>query len=204
MSMGESNVIPVLLYLFRRIEKSLNGQPALLVLDEAWVMLGHPVFVKKLREWLKTLRRSNCAVVLATQSLSDAAKSGIFDVLVESCPTKILLPNEEADKRGVEGLPGPFELYTSMGLNETEIALLKNATRKRDYYFMSTEGRRMFDMELGPIARSFLGVSSKEEIARVREFVADHGEAWPFAWLEARGVSYERFLNQEKANAKAA
>jgi type IV secretion/conjugal transfer VirB4 family ATPase len=88
MAMGEKAAIPVLLYLFRRFEKSLQGQPALLVLDEAWVMLGHPVFREKIREWLKVLRKANCAVVLATQSLSDAVNSQIFDVLVESCPTR--------------------------------------------------------------------------------------------------------------------
>ena len=97
MAMGERNVIPVLLYLFRRFERALKGQPAYLLLDEAWVMLGHPVFRAKIREWLKVLRKANCAVILATQSLSDAARSGILDVLIESCPTKIFLPNEEAD-----------------------------------------------------------------------------------------------------------
>jgi len=52
---GEKVVIPVLLYLFRRIEKSLKGQPALIKLDEAWIFLGHPVFRPKIREWLKVL-----------------------------------------------------------------------------------------------------------------------------------------------------
>ena len=98
MEMGEANLIPVLSYLFRRIEKALQGQPALLLLDEAWVMLGHPVFKEKIREWLKVFRRKNCAVVMATQSISDANKSGIMDVLVESCPSKIFLANYSADE----------------------------------------------------------------------------------------------------------
>ena len=100
MNMGERNLVPVLTYLFRRIEKRLTGAPSLIILDEAWIMLGHPVFRSKIREWLKVLRKANCAVVLATQSLSDAARSGILDVLIESCPTKIFLPNEEAGTAG--------------------------------------------------------------------------------------------------------
>ena len=89
-----SAAIPVLLYLFRRFEQSLDGSPSLLFLDEAWVMLGHPVFREKLRDWLKLLRSKNCCVVMATQSLSDATRSGILDVLVDparrrsSCLTK--------------------------------------------------------------------------------------------------------------------
>ena len=60
MGMGERSLIPVLLYLFRRFARSLKGQPAYLLLDEAWTMLGHPVFRDKLREWLKELRKANC------------------------------------------------------------------------------------------------------------------------------------------------
>ena len=87
MKLGDNNAIPVLLYLFRRFEQGLNGQPAILSLDEAWVMLGHKVFRERLREWLKELRKKNCLVLMATQSLSDAVGSGLLDVLVEQCPT---------------------------------------------------------------------------------------------------------------------
>ena len=93
MNLGDRYALPVLLYLFRRIERSLQGQPAAILLDEAWLMLGHPVFREKIREWLKVLRRANCFVLMATQSLTDAANSGIFDVIVESTATKLLLPN---------------------------------------------------------------------------------------------------------------
>ncbi|HAA01918.1 MAG TPA: conjugal transfer protein TrbE, partial [Syntrophobacteraceae bacterium] len=54
--LGEKNTVPVLLYLFRQIEKRLDGSPTLVPLDESWLMLTHPMFREKLREWLKTLR----------------------------------------------------------------------------------------------------------------------------------------------------
>ena len=191
MGMGERNLIPVLLYLFRRFERSLHGQPAYLLLDEAWIMLGHPVFRAKIREWLKVLRKANCAVVLATQSLSDAARSGILDVLIESCPTKIFLPNEEATTAGTAEHPGPRDLYEAMGLNETQIEIIRSATKKRHYYLVSPEGRRLFDLGLGPIALSFAGVSSKEQIAHLRDLASRVGGQWPFAWLAEQGVDYE-------------
>lgn len=194
LALGEKAAIPVLLYLFRRFEKSLKGQPALLVLDEAWVMLGHPVFREKIREWLKVLRKANCAVVLATQSLSDAVHSGIFDVLVESCPTKILLPNEEADKAGTENHLGPRDLYTILGLNSTQIQVIKTAVKKREYYYLSPEGRRLFDLTLGPVALAFTAVSDQKTLAHLRELQDRHGASWPYAWLEERGVSYESLV----------
>ena len=67
------------LYLFRRFEKSLDGTPSLLMLDEAWTMLGKSAFREKIYGWLRLLRSKNCAVIMATQSLSDAIRSGIMD-----------------------------------------------------------------------------------------------------------------------------
>jgi type IV secretion system protein VirB4 len=194
MAMGEKAAIPVLLYLFRRFEKSLKGQPALLLLDEAWIMLGHPVFREKIREWLKVLRKANCSVVMATQSLSDAVKSGIFDVIIESCPTKILLPNEEADKGGTENYPGPKDLYTIMGLNEIEIRTLKNATKKHHYYYVSSEGKRLFELSLGPLVLCFVAVSDKATVSHLKGLKEVHGDKWPKVWMKERGVNYETLL----------
>jgi type IV secretion system protein VirB4 len=199
MALGEKNLIPVLLYLFRHFERSLTGAPALLLLDEAWVMLGHPVFREKIREWLKVLRKANCAVVLATQSLSDAVRSGILDVLLESCPTKILLPNEEADKGGSGGVPGPLDLYRLIGLNDTEIELLKSAVKKRHYYYTSPEGRRLFELGLGPVALAFTAVSSREDVARVRALIQRHGQGWPRAWIAERGLNPEQVFGKQEA-----
>ena len=201
MGLGEKNLIPVLLYLFRHFERSLSGEPSLLLLDEAWVMLGHPVFREKIREWLKVLRKANCAVVLATQSLSDAVRSGILDVLLESCPTKILLPNEEADKGGSGGVIGPLDLYRLIGLNDTEIELLKTAVKKRHYYYTSPEGRRLFELGLGPAALAFTAVSSREDIAHIRALMNTHGQGWTAAWLKARGLYPETVLGQKQERA---
>ncbi|ATS91164.1 transporter [Xanthomonas phaseoli pv. phaseoli] len=199
MKMGNKNAIPVLLYLFRRFERSLTGQPAMLSLDEAWVMLGHPVFAPKIREWLKELRKKNCLVIMATQSLSDAVSSGLLDVLLEQCPTKILLPNKEAHLHGTKDTPGPADLYTMFGLNSKEIQILKSGRYKRDYYYKSPLGRRLFELGLGPLALAFVAVSNKEDLAEVRHLIADHGDDWPLYWLEHKGVDYERYVSRKAA-----
>jgi type IV secretion/conjugal transfer VirB4 family ATPase len=185
MTMGERNLVPVLLYLFRRIEKRLTGAPSLIVLDEAWLMLGHPTFRDKIREWLKVLRKANCAVVLATQSISDAERSGIIDVLKESCPTKICLPNGAARE------PGTREFYERIGFNARQIEIVATARPKRDYYVASPEGRRLFDMSLGPIALSFAGASGKADLKRVRELYDSLGADWAAEWLQERGVTVD-------------
>ena len=191
MALGDKNVIPVLLYLFHVIEKRLKGQPALLILDEAWLMLSHPVFREKIREWLKVMRKANCAVVLATQSLSDAVRSGILDVLMESCPTKIFLPNEEAGNAGSGEVLGPRDVYEMFGLNARQIEIIQNAIKKRQYYFLSPEGRRLFELRLGPVALSFVGAAGRQDLARIRELETRYGDRWPREWLRERGVNYE-------------
>jgi type IV secretion system protein VirB4 len=180
MNLGEKNLIPVLLYLFHRIEKSLAGQPTLLILDEAWIMLGHPVFRAKIREWLKVLRKANCAVVLATQSLSDAARSEIMDVLAESCPTKIFLPNLEARNETQR------DQYLKLGLNTRQLEIIARATPKRDYYVVSPSGRRQMQLALGRKALAFVGASGKEDIARIKELHRQYGPEWVHHWLAAR------------------
>ena len=182
MNMGDRNLVPVLLYLFRRIEKRLTGAPSLIILDEAWLMLGHPVFRDKIREWLKVLRKANCAVILSTQSISDAARSGIMDVLRESCPTKICLANGAAR----EGETRSF--YEQLGFNDRQIELVANMTPKREYYVTSPDGRRQFDMALGPITLSFVGASGKDDLKRIDELRLHYGETWPVEWLKERGI----------------
>ncbi|MFD2274692.1 hypothetical protein ACFS07_35955 [Undibacterium arcticum] len=152
MNMGEMHVVPILLYLFRCVERQLDGSPVMLVLDEAWLMLSHKLFQEKIREWLKVMRKANCAVVFATQSISDVGNSPIRDVIYQSCLTKILLPNAEA--RINESCN---EQYRLIGMNERQIDMLAYATPKQDYYYLSSLGRRMFRLGLGPVCMSFVG-----------------------------------------------
>ena len=187
MNLGEKFALPVLLYLFRRIERSLQGQPAALIIDEAWIALGHTAFRDKIREWLKAFAKKNCLVLLATQSLTDAANSGILDVIVESTATKIFLPNVYA--RDVD----TAALYRRMGLNTRQIEILATAIPKRHYYCVSEGGRRLYDLALGPLALSFVGATDKESIAAIKKLEAKHGDGWVHEWLAGRGVKLEDY-----------
>ena len=182
MGLGEKYALPTLLYLFRRIERQLTGQPAAILLDEAWLMLGHPAFRAKIREWLKVMRKANCLVLMATQSLSDAAQSGILDVIVESTATKIFLPNVYAREEEAA------QLYRRMGLNARQIEILATATPKRQYYTVSEQGRRLYDLALGPLALAFVGATDKESVAAIRALEAKWGDGWIDVWLAGRNL----------------
>jgi type IV secretion system protein VirB4 len=87
---------PVLLYLFHRINLSLDGFPTMIVLDEAWALIDNPIFAPKIKDWLKVLRKLNTFIVFATQSVEDATKSSISDTLIQQTATQIFLPNLKA------------------------------------------------------------------------------------------------------------
>lgn len=188
MNLGEKFALPVLLYLFRRIECSLKGQPAAILLDEAWIMLGHPAFRDKIREWLKAFAKKNCLVLMATQSLSDAANSGILDVIVESTATKIFLPNVYARDEETAAL------YRRMGLNARQIDILAQAIPKRQYYVVSELGRRLYELALGPLALAFVGATDKESIAAIKQLEARYGDRWVNEWLARRDLKLNDYV----------
>jgi type IV secretion/conjugal transfer VirB4 family ATPase len=193
MNLGEKAVVAVLLYLFRRIEKRLDGSPTLVPLDEAWVYLRHDLFRERVREWLKTLRKSNAAVLLATQNLSDIFNSPIRTVVLESCPTKILLPNAEAIN------PASRQFYEAIGLNDREIEIVHKSTPKQHYYVVSPAGRRLISLGLGGVALSFVGVSGREDRQIVQECIENFPQSWQSEWLMMRGHGdWAHYLDQKK------
>ncbi|MCK1641232.1 conjugal transfer protein TrbE [Bradyrhizobium sp. 157] len=150
-------VAPVLTYLFHTLETRFDGRPTLLVLDEAWVFLDDPLFSSRIREWLKTLRKKNVAVIFATQSLADIADSQIAPAIIESCSTRIFLPNPRALE------PTQTETYQRFGLNDTQVRLIAEAFPKRDYYLQSRAGNRLFELGLGPVALALAATSSPDD-----------------------------------------
>ena len=87
---------PVMLYIFYKINQSLDGTPTMVVMDEAWALIGNKVFAPKIKDWLKVMRKLNAFCVFATQSVEDAAKSEISDTLVQQTATQIFLANLKA------------------------------------------------------------------------------------------------------------
>ncbi len=197
--MGQAGVVaPVLTYLFHRLEERFDGRPTLLVLDEAWIFLDHPLFAARIREWLKTLRKKNVAVLFATQSLADIASSSIAPAIIESCPQRILLPND----RAIE--PQGREAYERFGLNDRQIELVSRATPKRQYYLQSARGNRLFELGLGPIGLALCGASDPASQRRIDALLAEHGPAdFARSFLADAGLDWAADLLADFPNPQA-
>ncbi len=194
--------LPVLLYLFdqieTRLEESIAKCPALIILEEAWLYLTHPIFVNKIRDWLKTLRKKNARVIFATQSLSDlydpATKTltQVTATLFESCPTKVFLPNLKMESEA-------RSLYQKMGLNVRQLDLIgRVATPKHHYYVTTPQGNRLIHLGLAhsPLAKCFIGLS-KEKSQQLLDCQREQGEKWLGVWLAANHLDHPSDLLNE-------
>ncbi|MBC3466852.1 conjugal transfer protein TrbE [Pseudomonas sp. RW10S2] len=178
-------VLAVLGYLFARFDARFDGAPTLLILDEAWLFLDDPVFAARIRQWLKTLRKKNVSVIFATQSLADVQQSSIAPAIIESCASRIFLPNPQA----VE--PQIRSIYESFGLNRRQIEIVATAQPKHDYYYQSRVGNRLFDLDLGPVALAFAGASTPPDQRDIERVLAGAGASgFASAWLRHRGLDW--------------
>jgi len=174
-----------LMYIFHRIEQSLNGAPTLIILDECWVFFDNEQFAQKIREWLKVLRKANASVVFATQSLTDIVESPIFSTILESCPSQIFLPNDKALEESLK------EKYFMFGLNQRQVEIIASAIRKKEYYYVSPLGCRLYDLALEncPLSLAYVAVN-KADNQQASKILAEYGqENFNRHWLEYRKVN---------------
>src|SRR6202041_1096700 len=126
---------PLLFYILHRAnaiiaDKTITAVFKAFFIDEAWVFLRNPSIQRYVVEALKTWRKHNAAMVLSTQSLDELRRSGILDVIVESCATKIFLANPDMDR----------DLYRrQFHLNENEVELISTLVPKQQFLIKTPE-----------------------------------------------------------------
>ena len=176
---NKKGITPLLSYIFRRIENSLDGSPCIIILDECWMFFDNPIFAAKIREWLKVLRKKNCSVIFATQELGDILNSKLFTTVLDACQTKVFLPNPNAFADNY------IPIYQKFGLNKTEIEIISKATKKKEYYYKSTKGSRLFELDLKEKTLSLIASSDLPKQNKAKELKEIYRDANDFTreWL---------------------
>jgi len=190
MNRGETCVVPALVYLFALVEKKFDGRLAFLILDEAWLFLKNEAFADKITEWLKVLRKKNVYVIFATQDVYDVASSPLKTTIIQQCLTKIYLADPSAATHAMA------QVYREFGLADSEILLIASAAMKRDYFYTSPAGRRMFQLDLGPLTLSLIG---SPDHALLDNLCAQYAAGSPLCAeiFAEKGVSYRRLLGND-------
>jgi len=166
---------PAMMYLFHRVEERLDGTPAIIVVDEGWKALDDEVFVRRIKDWEKTIRKRNGIVGFATQSAQDALESRIASAIIEQAATQIFMANPKARHSDyVEGF----------GLTEHEYELVRTLPDSA-HCFLIKHGNESVVARLNLSGEHELLtiLSGRERTVRLLDQIrAEHGED-PAEWL---------------------
>ena len=152
----------------------------MIVLDEAWALIGNPIFAPKIKDWLKVLRKLNTFVVFATQSVEDATKSSISDTLVQQTATQIFLPNLKATT-----------LYREVFmLSEREFSLVRTTDPATRFFLVKQDNDGVIArIDLGGMDDTIRVLSARiDTVLIMDEIMSEVGEN-PDDWLP---IFYER------------
>jgi type IV secretion system protein VirB4 len=175
---------PTMMYLFHRIDERLDGEPAMILIDEGWKALDDEVFAARIRDWLKTLRKRNALVGFATQSARDALESRISTALVEQTATMVFMPNSRARAE---------DYCDGFGLTEHELALIRSLpAHSRCFLVRQPDASVVVRLDLSNAPEVLTILSGREASVRkldmLRESLGDApaewypaltGRAWP-------------------------
>ena len=143
----------------------------------------------KIDEWLRVLRKKNTSVIFATQGLSEIANSTIVSSITDACKTQIFLPNDKA-------ISAWLNLYKKFNLNIKEIQTINSATAKKDYYYKSTKGSRLYQLNLSSLELAYCGASNSEDqnkIKEIRDKYREDQRKINIEWLEYKKQEVNEF-----------
>ena len=156
------------------------------MLDEAWSFFAHPLWTDRLRSWLKEGRKLNVAVLMATQSVADAGRrTDLTADLLESCQTRLYLPNPEANTNEMR----PH--YDALSLKPAQIELVAQIVPKQELYLVQPRGKRVISLPLGRAALSLLGRTGADDSARALKLRATNPDYWKEDFRNDTGIDLD-------------
>lgn len=166
---------PWLMYIFHRINQTLDGTRTVIMLDEGWKMLDDPVFSAHIKDWMKTIRKKNGLLGFATQSAKDAIHSAVGDAIIEQSATQIFLPNARAREE---------EYCKGFGLSLRELEIVRELSpASRRFLVRHGKDSIIAGLDLSSLAQHLPVLSGRTEtIALLEQLIAQHGND-PGQWL---------------------
>lgn len=188
---------PAMMYLFHRIGQRLDGSRTAIVIDEGWKALDDEVFSRRLKDWLKTIRKRNGVVGFVTQSARDALDSRIAATITEQTAAQMFLPNPRAQEA---------EYRDGFGLSAHEFDIVKSLPEHSRCVLIKKGGHSVVArLDLGDMPGVLKLLSGREssvrELDRLREKVGDDPAMWlaPFLGKAAGEFGLSRRSYREAA-----
>jgi len=161
---------PLLFYLLHRVNARVMDEGEarrlkLCVMDEAWRFIQHPMLRGYVQEALKTWRKRNAAMVLATQTVDDFASTDMLRTVIESCPTRLLLANPALDRRQYA------ELFQ---MNEQELDLLAHLMPRNQLLLKRPSLTKVLTLAVDPKSY-WIYTNTPTDNERVDAMLSEHG-----------------------------
>lgn len=166
---------PAMMYLFHRVDERLDGTPSLIVIDEGWKALDDDIFVHRLKDWMKTIRKRNGAVGFATQSASDAIESKIAATIIEQSATQLFMSNPKAQAS---------DYCDGFGLTEHELDLVRSLPEHLRCVLVKQGGNSVVArLDMANMPNAITVLSGREtSVRKLDELRREHGDA-PSEWM---------------------
>ena len=161
---------PLLFYILHRATNEI-ADPAQLatfkafLLDEAWIFLRNRTVREYIMQAQKTWRKLNAAMILATQSVDELARSEMLTLVNENCPTKIFLANPDLDR----------DLYrNTFHLNDTEIEIIAGLLPGGQMLIRRQDGSKKVHLNVDPLSY-WIATNNARDNIRKRDYFARYG-----------------------------
>lgn len=167
---------PAMFYFFHRVEQRLDGSPAIIVIDEGWKALDDEIFIRRIKDWEKTIRKRNGLVGFATQSAADALESRIASAIIEQAATQIFMINPKARAE---------DYINGFGLSHHEFELVKTLP-DTSHCFLIKHGRDsvIARLDLSGEHELLTILSGRESTVRLFDELVDETGPDPANWLQ--------------------
>jgi type IV secretion system protein VirB4 len=158
-SMDQADVLEAMLfYILHRANHVIyspaeNDTPKFVVFDEAWRFFRHPVTRDAIHEGLKTWRKRNAVMLLATQSGDDMARSQLLPVIAESAFTRFFLANPGMD---------PAYYRETFHLNSVEADHIMRLQPKRQFLLKRPDGAKVLNLNVDEQALRLFSIRNTE------------------------------------------
>jgi type IV secretion system protein VirB4 len=166
---------PAMMYLFHRVDERLDGTPSIIVVDEGWKALDDDIFVARIRDWEKTIRKRNGVVGFVTQNAEDALSSRIASAIVEQAATQIFTANPKAQAE---------DYIDGFGLSRHEYDLVRTLPDTA-HCFLVKHGQHSVVVRLNLAGEGELLtiLSGRERVVRLLDEIRARSGDDPAVWL---------------------
>jgi len=192
-------LVPVAYYLLHQIEMTLDGSPAIIVLNRAWDLINNSVMAPQMDGLLKRLQSKNCIVIFSDSDIKQLTESDLGAEIKKNLSTEIFMPNHKMDKAEKESYK------TILGVNDEEIDILKLMEDDEHHFLLKHDGDSViasFNIEQTPeLLKIFCAdemvLSATEEV--IKHLESNDPKVWIPQLIEVLSEMEKERVQEEKA-----